>query len=490
MWRISVIFIVVILSLGCNPDRSESQTPVIPKEKLRAHVTILASDDFRGRKTNEDGYLKAADYVADQLRETGLQPLFSNSFFQQVPFVEYAYGKNNWIQLSNTSEKVALNTGYIILNPGDLNGVIEINSLFFAGFGIHEPGLGWDDFSDADVRDKFVLMIDGLPEKGDYPEIFNRYEKSPESLTQRVKDLKKLGAGGLIVVSDMGEKYWEINTLIHKKLGYNPIEPVYMGDPYDPVFPVIMINPSLFRKHFPEIPLAVNPGKNDSRKAYAASIVLSVDVKSRLFSAPNVAGFIPGSDSIKASEHVILSAHLDHIGSDGDKIFHGANDNASSCAALLEVAATMVKESPARTVIFAFYTTEEPCLWGSNYFIRHIPFHSENILVNVNVEMVGKNDKDFKGFTAIGPMKFRSYFKISNPARVKYLDYREHRMKFRGSDQFSFFLHDVDAIRFGNLDYPEKHTERDDISIIDFDHLQDAANILSQVTKEIANSPQ
>jgi len=491
-----IIFFAFLL-LGCNSGPSESHGPVISKEKLRAHISILASDDMKGRKTNEEGYLKAADYVADQLRETGLQPFFPATtatshdrlYLEQVPFVEYTYGDNNWLKLSNPTEKVNMYDGYIILNPGDLNGVVRINSLFYAGYGIYEPELEWDDFSDADVRDMFVMIVDGQPDKDNHPEIYNLYEKSPQSLARRIERLKELKAAGLVIVSEMGEKYWDLSALIQRKLGYNPVEPSYMGDPYDPAFPVIMIKPYLFRKHFPEIPLTIKRDNYPEKKLYAAPMELSIEVNSRLFQAPNVAGVIPGSDSTMASEYVILSAHLDHIGSEGDKIFNGANDNASSCAALLEVAAVIAKHPPARTIIFVFYTAEEPCLWGSNYFIRHFSFDKARILVNLNVEMVGKNDRDFRGFTAIGPEKFRSFFKIYSLAKVRYRDYREHRMKFRGSDQFSFFLHDVDAVRFGNLDYPEKHTERDDISIIDFDHVQDAATILYQITEELANSP-
>ncbi len=491
-----IIFFAFLL-LGCNPGPSESHGPVISKEKLRAHISILASDDMKGRKTNEEGYLKAADYVTDQLRETGLQPFFPATtaashdrlYFEQVPFVEYTYGDNNWLKLSNPTEKVNMHNGYIILNPGDLNGVVRINSLFYAGYGIYEPELEWDDFSDADVRDKFVMIVDGQPDKDNHPEIYNLYEKSPQSLARRIERLKELKVAGLIIVSEMGEKYWDLSALIQRKLGYNPVDPSYMGDPYDPEFPVIMIKPSLFRNHFHEIPLTISKTNYPEHNVYPVEIELSVEVKKRLFSAPNVAGFIPGTDSILASQFVILSAHLDHIGTEGDKIFNGANDNASSCAVLLEVASSMVKSPPSRTVIFVFYTAEEPCLWGSNYFIRHFPFLRDDILLNVNVEMVGKNDKNFQGFTAIGPVEFEPSFRINSPAKVRYRDYREHRMKFRGSDQLSFFLHDVDAVRFGNLDYPEKHTERDDISIIDFDHVRDAAVVLYKVTGKLVESP-
>jgi len=493
MKKTVLILIVGVIFSGCKSNGTDSQAPEFSKERLKSHIATLASDEMRGRRANEEEYLQAAEYVADHLRKTGLQPFFQGhsdsieeeSYFQQVSFVEYTYGTGNWLKLSNPPEEVFMNDGYIILNPGDLNGITAINSLFFAGYGVHEPALGWDDFKGKDVEGKFVMMVDGIPGKKDHPEIAALYEKSPESLARRIEQLNTLNAAGLIVVSEMGEKYWKLSSVIHRKVGYNPVEPCYYGDPYDPDFPVIMIKPSLFGKHFPEIPFDAGQTYPE-HSSYPVRMELSVDVRSRLFEAPNVAGVIPGSNPDLAAEYVVLSAHLDHIGSEGDKIFNGASDNASSCSVLLEVASEMAKKSPARSVVFVFYTAEEPCLWGSNHFIRHFPYSKEDILVNVNVEMVGKNDKGFKGFTAIGPPGFKHYFR-NTPARTRYRDYREHRMKFRGSDQFSFFLYDVDAIRFGNLDYPEKHTENDDINIIDFDHVQDAARVLYLVTEQLAN---
>ncbi len=147
----------------------------------------------------------------------------------------------------------------------------------------------------------------------------------------------------------------------------------------------------------------------------------------------------------------------------------------------------LVNNPPKRTVVFVFYTAEEPCLWGSQYFISNYNFNKENILVNINVEMCGKRDKGNRGTTAIGPVQFERYFRNSEPFAINYLDCEQNKQKYSGSDQLSFYRMGLPAIRFGNLDYPEKHTSQDNISIIDFDYLSGFAETLLTITYQIAN---
>jgi len=487
------LILCLVLLFSCSNRNSSRENGIFGKEQLKQHIQYLASTELQGRKTNEPGYLKAATYVADYCKGIGLTPFFkdtsansNNGWFQQVPFVDYEMGENNWLTF-NDEKKFYPNKGYFLMNSGNANGKISIDSILFAGFAIHEPGLGWDDFAGINIQEKYVMMVDGIPDEKDFPELNDQHSQSHISLADRINKLYEMGAAGLIVVSEQSRKFWKISARINEKLGYKPVNPSFWADTYHPSLPVIMIHPDIFKSYYPNIEININNEHYPEPYYFQSEIHWSVDVRNRIFNAPNVAGVIPGSDSLLSNEYIILSAHLDHIGTEGDKIFYGANDNASSCAVLMEVAKELTYNPPQRSVILVFYTAEEPCLWGSQYFVSDYNLNKENILININVEMCGKRDKGSRGTTAIGPSGFEKYFAKSYPLPVNYLDLENNKERYNGSDQLSFYRQGLPAIRFGNLDYPEKHTFKDDISIINFKYLDDIAETLLSITKGIAN---
>jgi len=486
---VTVLFLFFLQA--CNSGNSQIQGRKISKENLKLHIQYLASAALKGRKTNEAGYLKAADYVSNYCEEIGLQPLFTNkdntgNWFQQVPFIDYQHGSENWIAFHD-KKKFFLEDGYFLMNAGSADGLISIESILFAGFGTHEPDLGWDDFAGIDIKGKYVMIVDGTPDKTKFPEMDRLHSESHLSLDRKIDFIYEQNAAGLIIVSEASRKYWDLTKRIHQKLGYKPVIPSFWADPYHPELPVLMIHPDIFKSYFPDVETNIDKNNHPQPYFFNSGIKVSVDVKNRIFEAPNVAGIIRGTDSTLASGFIVLGAHLDHIGTEGDKIFYGANDNASSCAALLEVAKELKHHVPKRSVIFVFYTAEEPCLWGSQYFVSNLPFNQDKIIVNLNVEMTGKRDKGNRGTTAIGPQGFMRYFKTTAPLSVKYFDVEGHKNKYSGSDQLSYYRKGIPAIRFGNLDYPEKHTSKDDISIINFNYLSDVAETILEIVNNIAN---
>jgi len=482
---------VLLVMVACKSGESDVGSDKISEQNLKKHIQYLASADLKGRKANESGYLKAAEYVTKQCKDVGLEPLFldqdhSASWLQQVPFIDIEYGNDNWLTFSD-DKKFYIEENYFLLNKGSAEGMILIDSILYAAYGIHEPEFGWDDFEGVDLDGKYVMIVDGDPDKDEFPDIDHLHSEHHISLSKRIEYLYENGAAGLMIISEASRKIWDLTKVIHQKLGYNPVDPAFWADPYHPELPVLMIHPDIFKAHFPEIITNIDPENYPLPYFFNAEIQLSVDVKTNTFEAPNVSGFIHGTDSILAREYIILSAHLDHIGTEGKEIFYGANDNVSSCAALIEVARELVENPLEHSVIFVFYTAEEPCLWGSQYFVSNLPFDQESILVNLNVEMIGKKEKGKRGTTAIGPGGFLTYFSDTNPLSVNYLDVEDHKRRYSGSDQLSFYKKGIPAIRFGNLDYPEKHTSKDDILIIDFGYLGDVSETLLSIVYEIGN---
>ncbi len=232
---------------------------VFSKEQLKQHIQFLASDELKGRKANESGYIKAAEYVADYCSKIGLEPLFmdtsensKSSWFQQVPFVDYELGENNWLAFSD-GKKFYPNENYFLMNSGNKNGLIYIDSILFAGYALHEPDLDWDDFEGIDIQGKYVMMVDGLPGESNFPELNKKHVQSHISLPLKIEKLYEMGAAGLIVVSEASRKFWKMGARINQKLGYKPVEPSFWADPYHPELPVIMIHPDIFKAYFPDV---------------------------------------------------------------------------------------------------------------------------------------------------------------------------------------------------------------------------------------------
>ena len=106
--------------------------------------------------------------------------------------------------------------------------------------------------------------------------------------------------------------------------------------------------------------------------------------------ARNVVGFVPGT--VLPNDFIVVSAHFDHLGVIGGEVYHGADDNASGTAALLAIAAWVRNHPLRRSIVFAAFDAEELGLRGSHAFVETLPFPREQLLLNVNVDMIGRSD--------------------------------------------------------------------------------------------------
>jgi len=235
----------------------------------------------------------------------------------------------------------------------------------------------------------------------------------------------------------------------------------------------------------------------------------------RRLSLQNVVGYIEGQ---KKDEYVVIGAHYDHVGIDellvGDRIYNGADDNASSVAAVLQVAKAIVTsgEKPLRTIIFAFWDGEEVNYLGSEYFVENFkPLQA--IKAYINLDMVGREG----GVLPIFHPKFRVPENARQPLRkenkwthilyseklekVKGLlleDIEKYRLditpklnvippKSHGSDNLSFSLRDIPEVWFFTGLHPDYHTPWDEVETINFDNLTNITKATYLVLWDLAN---
>lgn len=194
----------------------------------------------------------------------------------------------------------------------------------------------------------------------------------------------------------------------------------------------------------------------------------------------NVLGYIEGKNK---NEYVVMGAHYDHLGMDevldGDKIYNGADDNASGVSAVLQIAKAFLAsgEKPERTILFALWDGEELGLLGSEYFMQTCPFASD-IKGYVNFDMIGRNNDEQKPkyvvyfYTEAHP-QFGEWLKSDIKTYGLGLEpnYRAWDKPIGGSDNASFAKRDVPVIWYHTDGHPDYHQPSDDADKINWDKL-------------------
>jgi len=207
----------------------------------------------------------------------------------------------------------------------------------------------------------------------------------------------------------------------------------------------------------------------------------------------NVIGILRGS---QPGEAIMLSAHLDHLGVDqtasGDKIFNGADDDASGCVAVMELARVLAAgERPRRTIYFIGFGSEEEGGLGSEYFIKHSPVPLKQIVADLTFEMLGRPDAKvaagtlwLTGFerSTLGP-------ELARQGAALVADPHPEQHFFQRSDNYPLALRGVIAHTVSSFGlHRDYHRVSDDISKIDFPFMTRSLNSLVKPVQWLANS--
>jgi peptidase M28-like protein len=209
----------------------------------------------------------------------------------------------------------------------------------------------------------------------------------------------------------------------------------------------------------------------------------------------NVIGILKGSDSKLKDEAILLTAHLDHIGMRagmaGDNIFNGADDDASGCVAVLQLARALAGKHPKRTVLFVFFGSEETGGQGDQYFLEHPPVPLKNIVANLEFEMIGRPDPAVKpdelwltGFdrSNLGPELAKHGAKLVADPHPK-------ENFFQRSDNYALAREGVVAQTVSSYGlHKDYHRPSDDVAHLDFTHMEQAIHSMVGPVEWLANS--
>ncbi|WP_313809583.1 M28 family metallopeptidase, partial [Sphingobium sp.] len=265
--------------------------------------------------------------------------------------------------------------------------------MVFAGYGLHLPEAGHDDFAGLDLKGKIVVVVSGGPAT------LSGALKS-HARSERAAWLAKQGALGLIQLVTPGqvEIPWSRRmalagqpALFFRDAALRDTAAPFVNAQIDPARSALLFAGS--GHDFAEIAAAADRSAPLTSFPLAQRFDASVAARRADLSSPNIIAVMPGSDPHLKSQYVVLSAHLDGYGIGtpvkGDAIYNGALDNASGVASLLEIARALRegKAKPKRSILFAFVTAEEKGLLGSTYFARRPTVPRKAMVADLNFDM-------------------------------------------------------------------------------------------------------
>jgi Zn-dependent M28 family amino/carboxypeptidase len=488
-------------------------------EKSWADVKILAADDMEGRRAGTPGHRRAAEYVAKEFEKAGLEPGGDGGWFQDVNLVSRTIreqASSVTLVRGSTRRQIVLGEEAVINLRGNYVPTVEA-PLVFVGHGLKLPQYGHDDLAGVDVRGKFVVTFMSAPNS--VPGAVGAHQGSG---LERWKVYKEAGAIGIIGILNpyTMDLPWEraAATRFEPVLTLGPPEAdLYAGMKgwavFNPAKAAVLFEGSSHR--FESLLATLKEGKALPHFELPSNVQMVIDAAVTSTTSENVIGILPGSNPKLRAEHVVLSAHLDHLGiggeasaaANGDRLYNGAMDNAAGIAGLIDIARELKtgKVKPKRSIVFAAVTAEESGLLGSRAFVSRAERRKLHLAANLNTDM----------FLPLFPLKQLVVFGLEESdlggdvtavaaelgVKVQ-TDPQPLRNRFIRSDQYSFVRSGVPALalKIGfEPDTPEAEIEKkwfaeryhavgDDLAQpVDLTAMGKYSELLQRLTLRVAN---
>jgi hypothetical protein len=364
----------------------------INTEALKRSISILSNDSLQGRETATLGQKKAEDFIASEFKNNRLESGIDGGYVQSFDLINTSL---NSISLQFNDDLFTGDSQLLNYNLS-FDSEIRASEIIFAGFGISSDD--YDDYKGIDVKDKIVFILSGTPKyEGDTlvlsNEEDNKWNRNPDL---KLDLAKSKGAKAMVIVHD---DYDEYKQRVYRYLEHENLK---LKQENDSVLATIIMDDKAFYELFSSDENEVNSLlesriKNDSPMSLEVKgeVIIDIKVEKTEKSASNIISIITCSDSL--APWIVISAHYDHEGSDGSKVYHGADDNASGSSAVMELARVfnIAKEEGVKfkkNFMFLLVSGEEKGLLGSNYFVSHPSVDLDNIEVDLNLDMIGRVD--------------------------------------------------------------------------------------------------
>ena len=389
---------LAVIRPALTTDEERIAAESIGERRLRADVRWLSSDLLEGRAPGSRGDRLAREYVAARFEAAGLEPGIGSAWEQPVELVGMTAQAPEKLRFTREADALTLRLrdDYVAWSGSpDREVRLDDAEIVFVGYGIVAPEHAWDDYKDADLRGKLLLVMNNDPERdpglfaGKRRLYYGRWDYKYLMAAER-------GASGAIVIhTDASAGYsWSV---VQNSWSGEQLSLPASGEAVLPLKAWATEDASRRIARLAGHDLDVLRAQAESRdfRPVSLGVRLSVLLKNEVVrrTSANVVGRLTGSDRALAKEAVLYTAHHDHYGikpsADGSPaIYNGALDNASGVATLLAVAEAFaaLEKRPRRSILFASVTAEEQGLLGSQYLARHLPLHPGLVAANVNID--------------------------------------------------------------------------------------------------------
>lgn len=360
-------------------------------QRLSDEIRIISADDFQGRYPGTEGEKKTLDWLQAQYEAMGMEPGGPDGQWLQVIDLKRLTPKGQptliWSGAMPQGRALIAGADFTLraMNDAAAGEVIDA-PVVFAGYGIHAPERGWDDYGDLDVTGAVVLVVAGEPDG----ELFNGpYATNYQSAAYKADEAKRRGAVAVLTVidGDAGAAAWRRETggaTRTRTLTPGSAELTLSGAVNRDVAAEMGVNlatlkPRLQTGDFRAFPLDVR-------------ITASAEETVEILRTHNLLARITGSE--RPNEAIIYSAHWDHVGvnenaAGDDKIFNGAWDNASGTIGVVEMARQLkAAPTPKRSIVFAHMAAEEMGLLGAYAYVADPVYPLETTVADINIDML------------------------------------------------------------------------------------------------------
>ena len=499
--RLLLPFVLLLVSTAAFAQQPAPSANEPSAAKLQQHVSYLASDALDGRRTGTAGANDAARYIAGEFSRLGLKPVIGGPatrrpsviitrYLQSFPYVsgvEIGTGNVlNFFGQSGVEGVQILQVGVAWMPLGFSSNGKAVGSPVFAGFGITASEQNYDDYAGLNVKDHVAVVLQGTPD-GDNPHgQFTRYE----DIRWKAIAAHNAGAKGLIVVALENDfKNEKLAKLTYDHTGGESGIPVA-------VISRSAIDSMLGMPTVNDLQAIAKEKSQATKHPFNGQLTLVTNVVRKEVPAYNVVGILEGSDPVAKKEMIVIGAHYDHLGRGGSgslaqrsgEVHHGADDNASGTAGMLELARmfTAQRPRPKRTIVFIGFGGEEEGLLGSNYYVNHPITPLTNTVAMINMDMIGRMKDRKLVIGGVGTAKeWRDLIAKGTADSTRQFSLTLNEDGFGPSDHSSFYGKQVPVLFFWTGTHNDYHKPSDTFEKINYADQARVVDLVGFIVREV-----
>ena len=443
---------------GAAAQKSAKTALLVEERNVRAHMEFLASDELQGRGSGTQFELIAGKYIASQLQQFGVEPAGDAD----------ASGKKTYIQTVRITRNSFAAPPKLSYTAGGSTNALE-----------HGKEMVVFRMSSAQLGGELQKMnLDEKPKAGAMALVQLREGEDTQNIFQKLQAILTGGATA-VIVEETSQWRSQWNNLAARRISFTSI-PGVPGSQFNLII----------------------ASKDAANSLAQLADGTKIEIKGEL--APpqiqqtwNAVGKLTGRDAKQSEEVVLLSAHMDHVGvresaPGEDKIFNGADDDASGCVAVLELARLLAAgQRPKRTIYFAFFGSEEAGGYGSQFFAGTLPFPKEKLIANLQFEMIGRPDSKVAAeeLWLTGYERSNLGSELARQGAKLVADPHPEQNFFQRSDNYTLARQGVVAHTVSSFGlHKDYHQASDELETIDFNHMTRSVNSMVKPVEWLGNS--